>query len=228
MGTIVDWLITLEAKRASAGPFGGRLLAQAMDRKQKEGLSECLASLVVRSPAMRNRIRRGAAYYRQKFRIDDYEPDKSLIALNMRPLLDGFTRCLAHTGKFAVLFSKEREFIFGDRFLQNFPTMVPVYGGPKCIVPPTTTIAVLYCSPSQHKSNSLLATMRLNRSEVDHLNRLVQVYACDCIFYRRDEPILHQEFKDGRHYELRYHSEPWSDAFIDAVARFAGALAQAA
>jgi hypothetical protein len=228
MGSVVDWLITLEAKRTDGGSFGDRLLGQAMNREQRDGLSECLASLVVRSPAMRNRIRRGVEHYRQRFGIADYEADKTLVAMNMRPLLDGFTRRLAQTGKFAVLFSEEREFTFGDGFLQSFPTNVPVYGGPKCIVPFTPTIAVLYCSPSQYMSNSLLATMRVNRSEVDHLNRLVQIYACECIFYRRDEPRLHQEFSDARHYELQHHSEPWSDALIDALAGFADKPAQAA
>ena len=46
--------------------------------------------------------------------------------MNMRPLLDGFTRRLAQTWKFAVLLSEERDFIFGDGFFQSFPTTVLV------------------------------------------------------------------------------------------------------
>lgn len=157
---------------------------------------------------------------RQKFDINEPEPDKTLIAMNMRPLLDGFTRRLAQTGKFAVLLSEEREFIFGDGFFQSFPTTVPIYGGPRCIAPLTPTIAVLYASPVRYISNTCLVTMRVTAPEVDHLNRFVQIYACECIFFRHDEPTLHQEFLDARHHELEHHREPWSDALIEALSGF--------
>lgn len=58
-----------------------------MNNEQREGLSECLASLIVGSLAMRNRIRRNIEYYRERFGIADTEADKSLMVMNM-PMLD--------------------------------------------------------------------------------------------------------------------------------------------
>jgi hypothetical protein len=86
-----------------------------------------------------------------------------------------------------VLLSEERDFIFGDGFFQSFPTTVLVYTEPRCIVPLTPTIAVPYASPLQYISNSSLATMRMTADEVHHLNRLVQIYAreCICLMYSR-------------------------------------------
>lgn len=222
MSSMIDWLITLEAKDVNLSPFMDRFLGQTVTTQQTEWMSECLASLVVRSPAMRHRIRQGLEGHRKNFGLVDYEADKSLIAANMRPLLRSFAHHMQVTGKFAVLFSEDREFIFGDGFFQSFPTVVPGCHGCKCIIPLTPTISVLYCSPSRYASTTRLATIRLLRDEVVHCNRLVQIYSCDRIFYRNDRPDLLKEYADTRHHLLRYHSEPWSDAIIDALAAFHG------
>jgi Protein of unknown function (DUF4238) len=228
MSSVVDWLITLEALVTNSTIFAERLLGHAITTDQTEWLAECLASLIVRSPALRNRIRNGVEYHRKEFGLADYQADKSLVALNMRPMLSSFAHHIKLTGKFAVLFSEDHEFIFGDGFLQSFPTVVPIYNRPKCIIPLTPAMSVLFCSPSRYASTTRLATLRLRRDEVDHCNRLVQVYSCDRIFFRNDAPARCQELIDARHYELRYHSEPWSDELIKALAAFHGCPAKAA
>lgn len=228
MSALIDWLITLEAKHADRGDLADRFLGYSISTQQTGWLAECLASLVVRSPAMRHRIGQGVEYHRRNFGLVDYEADKSLIAANMRPLLRSFSHHIRATGKFAVLFTEDREFIFGDGFLQSFPTIVPVYNGPKCIIPLTPAMSVLYCSPSRYASTTRLATVRLSRDEVAHCNRLIQVYSCDRVFFRTDTPDRIKEFADARHYELKYHSEPWSDALIEALAGFHGHPAEAA
>lgn len=228
MSHLVDWLITLEARETNSSVFADRLLGHILSTQQTEWLADCLASLLVRSPAMRHRIRQGVEYHRKEFGLLDYQADTSLIAANMRPMLRSFTNHIKATGKFAVLFTEDREFIFGDGFLQSFPTVVPVYNGPKCIIPLTPAMSVLYCSPSRYASTTRIATVRLRRDEVDYCNWLVQIYACDRLFYRSDAPARSQEFIDARHYELRYHSEPWSDELINTLAAFHGRPAKAA
>ncbi len=228
MSALVDWLITLEAKESDRREFACRFLGYSISTQQTGWLAECLASLVVRSPAMRHRIRQGVEYYRKRFGLVDYEADKSLIAANMRPLLRSFSDHIRATGKFAVLFTEDREFIFGDGFLQSFPTVVPVCNRPKCIIPLTPAISVLYCSPSSYASTTRLATIRLSRDEVAHCNRLVQVYSHDRVLFRTDTPERLKQFADDRHHEFKYHSEPWSDALIKALAEFHGCPAEAA
>jgi hypothetical protein len=228
MSLLIDWLITLEARVTNSTVFAHRMLGHAMTTQRTEWLAACLASLVVRSPAMRHRIRQGVEYRRKEFGLVDYSADTSLVAANMRPMFPSFANHINGTGKFAVLYSEGSEFTFGDGFLQSFPTVVPVFSGPKCIIPLTPTICVLYCSPSRYASTTRLATIRLRREEVDHCNRLVQVYSCDRVFFRNDAPARYQEFIDARHYELQYHSESWSDQLIDALAAFHGPVAEGA
>lgn len=215
---LINWLIPLEAKTINSNRLHERFQGQTLDPEKIEWLSSVLASLIVRSPALRDRIRRGVEWYRNE--PSGLKADKTLIALNMRPLFEAFKNKIAVTGKFAVLFSPDREFIFGDGFFQSFPTVAPVHNNPKCIIPLTPAISVLYCSPSRYFSPPRLVTIRLTSSEVDHLNRLVQVYSNDRIFYRNEPPTLYPEFALNAHRELQYHSEPWTDAFIDALATF--------
>lgn len=79
MSALIDWLIALEAKDAESSEFACRLLEYAISLQQTKRLGECLASLVVRSPAMRERIRGGVEYGRKRFGIADCEADKSLV-----------------------------------------------------------------------------------------------------------------------------------------------------
>jgi hypothetical protein len=228
ISSLIDWLITLEAGNSNSSAFADRLLGHVMSTQQTEWLAECLASLVIRSPAMRHRIRQGVEFYRKEFGITDYQADKTLIAANMRPMLQSFAHHIKVTGKFAVLFAEDCEFIFGDGFLQSFPTRVPAYCRPKCIIPLTPAMSVLYCSPPSYASTTRLAAIRLHRDEVIHCNRLVQVYSCDRIFFRNDAPARLREFIDARHYDLQDHSEPWTDQLIEALAAFHGDPAKAA
>ncbi|WP_439544538.1 hypothetical protein [Hyphomicrobium sp.] len=221
-GTIIDWLSTLDARRANfSGGFSERMLAQPMIRDRRGLLAEVLASLVVRSPLMRHRIACGVEGARDAFPSLDIIADTSIVAANMRPLLAAFTRRMLVTGKFAVLLSEDRELIFGDGFFSTFPTNGHVSGFHRWIIPMTPSMAVLYTCPFRYVSNCELATIVLRKDEVDFLNLLVQVYSRDRIFYRSDRPVIHEAFLVREHMQLTGHSDPELDCLFASVAEFA-------
>ena len=92
----------------------------------------------------------------------------------------------------------------------------------------TPSMSVLYCSPLYYAANTRLVTIRLSRHEVVHCNRLVQIYSRDRLFFRHDPPAQTEEFVGAQHCELRYHSEPWTDALIKELSAFQGRPAEAA
>ncbi|MBS0234835.1 MAG: hypothetical protein JSR99_15270 [Proteobacteria bacterium] len=212
MRSVIDWLITLRpsADQSHGSNLHERMLTKPMTSEQQSLLGECIASLVVRSPAMQHRIRPGALSLH----------DRTAVSISMQPLLGYFANPMAQFGKYIVLFAKDGEFIFGDGFFQNFPTTGPSFHNIKCIVPLTPTIAAGYVFPHKYISCCGIVTMRLSREEVGHLNHIVQIYSCDSIFYRNDPPEICQEFKDRRHYSLQHHREPWTDALFHSLAAF--------
>jgi hypothetical protein len=212
MRSVVDWLVTLGlTKDPSSGTgFHERMLARPMTSEQQSLLAECIASLIVRSPAMQQRIRPGASSLY----------DRTGVSIGMQPLLGYFAHPMTHFGKYIILVTEDREFIFGDGFYQNFPTTGPSIHNARCIVPLTPNIAVGYVLPREYISGCGIVTMRLTGEEAEHLNRLVQIYSSDAIFYRNDVPTVCQEFKDRRHYSLQHHSEPWTDELFRYLAAF--------
>jgi len=223
MGEVVDWLMTLEAKRiARPRSFSERMLAQPMTTEHRSMLAEILASLITRSPLMRHRIGRRVKSSREHFPTADIKADTTTIAHNMRPLLAAFTNRMSVTGKFALLFSEDRELIFGDGFFSTFPTNGHAASNARCIVPLTPSMAVLYTSPFRYVSNCDLVTMTLRDEEVEFLNLLVQVYSREKLFYRRDRPHIHESFAARQHMLLEEPGDPELNALFAAVAEFPG------
>ncbi|CCB66640.1 hypothetical protein [Hyphomicrobium sp. MC1] len=229
MGGIVDWLNTLEGKREKRPlPLSERLFGQPMTADQRATLSECVASLVVRSPLMRHRL--DCKLKGDRERLPNPFPDKketasdyqTTLAYNLRPLLRDFGHRMRVTGKFCLLMSEDRELIFGDGFYNNFPTSAYLAVSLKCIVPLTPTLAMLYTNPREYVSVPDLMTMVLRRDEVDFLNLLVQVYSCERLFYRCDRPEIDREYSARHHMQLNDHQHPWLEGLFEAVAENAG------
>ena len=216
---VIEWLLGLEATTlASDNEFKERLLPQFATDESLAELTNCLVSLIVRSPAFRNMIRLTIEHYRQDPDAPAYMVPDALIATNMQHCQRMFSKHIAGRGKIVALYSDTREFIFGDGFLHNFSSSAAPPSAPRCLVPLTPTICVLYVRPMAHASFPRMMTMRLSPTEVEALNDIVQIYSRDLIFFRSQQPRILPEFSKRAFLQCDYHQHPWLDPFIDAVA----------
>jgi hypothetical protein len=116
-------------------------------------------------------------------------------------------------GKFAVLYSTGREFIYGDGFFHNVKAVVNPPTAPKILAPITPLISVAISRPTMSTVEPRLVTIVLTDDEVDRCNHAVQVYSCDALFYRNDRPVLDEAFKRGEHLEYASSNNPIDTLF---------------
>jgi len=184
-----------------------RLAPQWQLENDRTLISEVVASLVVRSPCLRNLISVGLDDFWERFGGKSPWPKgevpSHLIAANQRPLFEQYARALASRGKFAVLLTDHKEFVFGDGMLNNFR-----HGGgsfpwnPRCLVPLTPTVAVAYDCPSHNLVSANFAAIRLSSDEVDEVNWCTQVYSGEYLYYRSRLPAELSSFHAGEHRQL--------------------------
>ena len=107
-----------------------------------------------------------------------------------------------------AVFSPAREFIFGDGFFNNFVPPVDHPLSPKLFVPLTPRIAVLFVRPSSFTVEPRLSALVVSDEEANALNRAVQIYAKDAIFYRAERPVVLDDFAQAKHREYAGHRNP--------------------
>lgn len=224
MAGFVQWLATLEASLASPDqPMVERILPQPLADERAAQIARVTASLLARSPSIRASIKRTTEHYRRGFGLADPTADKTLIAANQRGLYDAYRKRMLH-GRWAILFSDEREFIAGDGFLHNFPaSRDALNSGLKLvlpILPILPTAMIVYMSPMQYPTEPRLVTLRLGAEEVERLNAITQVYASDFLFYRDDKPELSDAFQHGEHRQFRYHGHHRLDPLLDDLSQY--------
>lgn len=221
MAAFVRWLGTLEASVASPDqPMVERILPQPLPDERAAQIARVTASLLARSPSIRASIKRTTEYYRRGFGLADPTADKTLIAANQRGLYDAYRKRMTH-GRWAILFSDEREFIAGDGFLHNFPaSQDALNSGLKLVLPILPTATIVYMSPMQYPTEPRLVTLRLGGEEVERLNAITQVYASDFLFYRDEKPELSEPFKHGEHRQSQYHGHYWLDPLLDDLSQY--------
>lgn len=203
---LIAWLETLER---CDPPFErevtGRLFRQVSSDEQFQTLIECVVSLAVRSPRSRNR----AVSLAERFRGPLPERERnSLIGLNIRSAQRDAVREIAGRGKAMVLFSPEREFIYGDGLYDNMPVPVQHWYGPRMLVPLTPSMAVLFARPMQYTPEPRLMTLVLAPTETAALNHAVQIYSRQFLFFRDEQPVLDEAFTQGRHLVFADHRNP--------------------
>ncbi len=221
MAAFVQWLATLEASLATPDrPMVERILPQPFPDERAAQIARGTASLLARSPSIRASIKRTTEYYRRGFGLADPTADKTLIAANQRGLYDAYRKRMMH-GRWAILFSDEKEFIAGDGFLHNFPaSQDALNSGLKLVLPILPTATVVYMSPMQYPSEPRLVTLRLGADEVERLNAITQVYASGFLFYRDDKPELSEAFQHGEHRQFQYHGHHWLDPLLDDLSQY--------
>lgn len=218
----VQWLLALDTSFAAPNkPMVERITPQTLDPERQRQLSRTAASLLARSPVIRDTIRRTTESYRERFGLADRSANKNLIAANQEGLYDAYRKRMENSGRWAILFSDEREFIAGDGFLHNLPASRDgINSGLKLVLPILPTATIIYMLPSSYPSEPRLVTLRVSADEVLMLNDIVQVYARDFLFFRDEPPDLIDAFKMGEHRQLQYHGHDWLDGMLDDLSQF--------
>ena len=224
-GEIVDfvgWLATLEVTLApSERPMVERIRPEPLPHKRQQQIARITASLLARSPQIRSSIKLGTESLRRRFGFSDPVADKSLIAGNQRGLYDAYRKRMECSGRWAILFSEEKEFITGDGFFHNFPASQDgINSGRKLVLPILPTAAIVFMLPMSNPTEPRLVTLRVSASEVDALNEITQVYAGEFLFFRDELPSLIDAFKLGQHRIFEYHGHDWLDPLLDDLSQF--------
>ena len=221
MAAFVRWLATLEtALAAPERPMVERISPQLLSVERAAQIARVTASLLARSPSIRASIKRNTEYYRRGFGLADPTADKTLIATNQRGLYDAYRKRMTY-GRWAILFSEEKEFIAGDGFLHNFPaSQDALNSGLKLVLPILPTATIVYMAPMQYPTEPRLVTLRLGADEVERLNAITQVYASDFLFFRDDPPEVSDDFRHGEHRQFRYHGHSWLDPLLDNLSQY--------
>ena len=211
---VIEWLAGLSHQQLE-NPVtrANRFLSQTASDQEIGLLVECLVSLAVRSPMNRA----AAVGLAEKLRGPIPEPERSaLVGSNMRRAHERAVRSIGTRGKFVVLFSREREFIFGDGFFHNITSPGNAPYNPKILAPITPEISVLLVVPMQYSPDPRLTTIVVSEEEVDALNRTIQVYASDGLFYRNQKPELTEEFRLAKHCSYSHPGNP-IETFIHSI-----------
>ena len=211
---LIDWLEGLDRK-PSVDPrkVGERYLAQSASDDDLAALTESIVSLAVRSPMNRA----AACGLAERFRgpLPPRERN-SIIGLNMRQTQRAVSDAIRSRAKFCVVFSPDRELIFGDGFFTNVRSPGQNLMGPKILAPVTPNMAVLIARPMRYTDQPKLTTLVATTHDADALNQAVQVYAKDAVFYRSEAPVLDEAFRSGKHLQYSAPGNPM-DEFIHTL-----------
>lgn len=204
--SLIDWLETLD--RSASAPSmkdHSRFRPQPADEAQLRTIADCVVSLAVRSPMNRSAAVRLAEHLRGS--LPERER-KMLIGANMRRTQREASDAIGSRAKFVVIYSPDRELIFGDGFFHNVRSPVSTYFSPRIVAPLTPNLAVGIVRPTQYRPDPKLVTMVVTKAEADVLNGAVQVYARDALFYRFERPIVDDNFRRAAHLEYNHPDNP--------------------
>lgn len=218
-GGLVDWLLSLSSPVPAHEASRKRVIPLIITRQQQLDLAECLASLIVRGPALRSRVGQTVEYYRGRMGLKDVTADAKLIGANIRNGQRVLANAMARGGKYAILRAASGEFIFGDGFYHNISSVTDAPLGPRAIIPLTPEIAVFYTRPSSYATNPIVSLMNVRPDEVAFFNYCVQVYSAKYIFYGSIPPIIDPTFEHGTHGQFEYHRHPSIEALEQLVAQ---------
>lgn len=203
---LLNWLDDLpRCDPPFSRPIMERIVAADVTDIRFLDLIERIVSLVIRSPGQRSTASALAL---------DFMPDMSarkrdaILGLNMRNSHPTLVRNIGGKGKALVLFSPEKEFVFGDGLYSNVHSPTDHQYTPKMLVPLLPWMAVAFIKPSSYFEDPRLSTLIVNSQETEDLNHAVQVYSKNEIFYRFDKPVIEEVFAQAQHLRYRDHRNP--------------------
>jgi hypothetical protein len=126
-----------------------------------------------------------------------------LIGSNVRHSHQRTIRALQGGGKLMVIYSPEREFIFGDGFFNNITPPCDIITNAKIVVPLTPWMTAIYARPRSYRIDPRLVTLTATGAEVDILNGAIQIHARRQIFYRSERPKISEAFRKEEHLIFR-------------------------
>lgn len=196
---VIDWLEGLTFEPRMGHGRRGRFLPQPSSDELFAQMVESTTSLAIRSPM----TRKSCVSLAEHFRGPLAERERnSLIALNMRDMHTRAVKAFGVRGKATAIWSPDREFVFGDGFFHNLISPSGPPHSPRILAPLTPRLAVLYTSPARYVVEPRLSTLVISAGEADALNHVVQIYACDKLYYRSEKPVLADEYRVGKHLRL--------------------------
>lgn len=146
--SVIAWLQGLSREHhPDAASLTERFMAQPVPEDRLAQLAEGLASLAVRSPM--NREASVSMAERLRGPLPERERNR-IIGGNMHYAMRNAMQSIGTRGRFAVIYSPHREFIYGDGFFHNI--LSPAYNlrRPEILVPVTPEITVLFAVPPQY------------------------------------------------------------------------------
>lgn len=192
---ILDWLNSVHPQEPVKNiSFKNRFHTIETTEDQHNDLMECILSLVIRSPRFRDSIDREIRSYQGETFFPRPPSNETLIKVNQRYTFQTFKDNLQGRGKFVILVSKDREFIFGDGFYQNYNSSSHPPIHPQIIVPLTPHRCVFYTRPQFCFTEPETVTMTLTNEETDFINLTTQIYSCNELFYKSQKPNLEDAF----------------------------------
>lgn len=203
MPTMVEWLSSFRTTNPQNGK--PKYLRQEDESKELDLIRECIVSLIVRSPKFRNSIDATVKEFRGEI---EKKESKLLIASNINQKYRAIVECTKGSGKFAVLFSDDKEFIYGDGIYTNMNIHTQDSSLLKAVVPITPNMVLIWSCPTAYTSNPRLTASLASEQDIFLINHSVQVYSKDYIFYRSQTPKLISSFKDGHHKRYEYPTDP--------------------
>jgi hypothetical protein len=132
----------------------------------------------------------------------------ALIGVNMRHSQRLVSDTIGSNGKFVVLFSQGREFIFGDGFFHNVRAIANPPISPKILAPITPRMSVLVARPPSFTVQPRLLTIVLSDEEVDRCNHAVQVYSRQALYFRSDRPTVEEVFTCNEYRQYASRDNP--------------------
>lgn len=206
---LIKWLTNLEHSVIQDVELSKRFVKQDASDDQLRSLTESIVSLAIRAPKNREACVSLAENLRGP--IKGLERN-ALIGLNMRNSQKMLTDSIGIKGKFAVLYSASKEFIYGDGFYHNVAGLINPPHNPRLLVPLTPSISIIISRPSSYRPEPRFSSIVLTAEEVDLCNRTVQVYSRDSLFYRNEKPEVIDDFRQNKF--LRYIDPDPMDMFF--------------
>lgn len=211
---VISWLDSLKHLPLNKSSLEARFRAQRATDDQLRALTECAVSLVVRSPMNRDAF--ASLSGRFGFPPASAAERNAVISMNMLGKQRRMSESIGATGKFAVLFSTRREFIYGDGCFNNLHGAVDPPHYPKLLVPITPTIAVIVCCPTRYFVEPRISSIVLTDEEVRYCNHAVQVHARAELFSRSEFSELDSAFTIGER-RMYAHLDNPIDMLIRAI-----------
>ena len=210
---VIDWLKGLDRPTENGSSSHTRFHTVAAHEERLRVLVECLVSLAVRSPMNREAAASVAEYLRGPLQRRERN---NIIAFNMRNYQRTVADSIGARGKFVILFSPDREFIFGDGFFHNItsPPMAP--WAPRLLAPLTPEMSVLHVIPGRYMEAPRLMTTVLSKGETKFLNDTVQVYSKEELFFRSERPRITEHFRNAQHLRYTGHDH-WIERLICTI-----------